>query len=177
MKSAPGPPLLSIKYKEFIRDRHVMPAVPTRRVRRQGPFAGMLPRPQAAAACSQRSLLTVVDPLVLDELGTLAKGLAECHRAGFSPVWVRRCRKKYERPRKALPQSGALVGLLTRVDALVLDEHRAPDEGLAALAAERLALARVQPLVPHQVGALAEGLAAFAALRMASPHCGCAGAA
>lgn len=46
----------------------------------------------------------------------------------------------------------------------MFDEHGAPDEGLATLAADVRLLPRVQPLVAHQVGALAEGVTAFAAL-------------
>ena len=113
-----------------------MPAVPTRRVCRQEPFAGMPPRPQAAAACSQCSLLPVVDPLVLDELGTLAKGLA-AGAAGEGP--------------------------LTGVGPQVPEEVRAAAEGLATVRAGKGLLARVGVEMLHQGGAPGETLPAHVA--------------
>ena len=101
-----------------------MPAVPTRRARRQKPAAGMPPRPQAATPRPQRPLLPVVDPLVLDELGTLAEGLA----AGATGEGLLACvgpqvPEEVRAAAEGLAAVGALVGLLTRVDALVLQQE------------------------------------------------------
>lgn len=65
---------------------------------------------------------------------------------------------------EALAALGALVGLLTRVGGLVLDEVRAAVESPPALTALVWLLACVGALVLDEVGALGEGLLALGAL-------------
>lgn len=64
---------------------------------------------------------------------------------------------------EGLAALAALVGLLPRVELLVLPELGAAPEGLAALAALVGLLLGVDPAARGQLGALLEGLAALAA--------------